>query len=139
MKQIFYLMTLAAGIICFGWLFVIDVSAADQNPCSKDIARFCSNIPPGPAGMIALMECLEKHEKELSDACRDFEAGMGGPRMEKSEAIREKREFRQKCMGDMVKYCKDTSPTQGRMIKCLKEHESELTAPCSQSMKAMMR
>lgn len=140
MKQIkgFYLITLAAVLLCFGGLFVIGASAADQNPCSKDIARFCPKIKPGPAGMMALMECLEKHEKELSDTCRDFEAGIGGPRVEKSEEIREKRAFRKNCMGDIVKFCQDTSPTQGRMMKCLNEHESELTAPCSQSMKAMM-
>jgi len=141
MKQIkdFYLITLLAGFLCFGLLFVTGASAVDKNPCSGDIARFCPGILPGPAGMVALMECLEKHEKELSDACRDFEEGMGGPRIEKIEAIREKKEFRQKCSGDMFRFCKDTSPTKGRMMQCLKAHESELSAPCSQSIKAMMK
>lgn len=141
MKKIegFYLTALIACFLCIGGLIAIDASAADKNPCSGDIARFCPGILPGPAGMAALMECLEKHEKELSDACRDFEEGMGGPRIEKIEAIREKQEFRQKCSGDMFRFCKDTSPTKGRMMKCLKAHESELSAPCSQSIKAMMK
>jgi hypothetical protein len=141
MKKIkgFYLMTLAAGLLCFGWPLGIDASAADQNPCSGDMARFCANTPPGAAGWVALMECLEKHEKELSDACRDFEAKMGGPRMERSEAVREKRQFRQSCLGDMAKFCNDAGPTQGAMMKCLNEHENELSIPCSQSIKAMTR
>jgi hypothetical protein len=139
MKQTrgFYLMTLAACLLCLGGVLGMDASAANQNPCSEDVARFCGNIPPGPAGMIALMDCLEEHEKELSDACRDFEAGMGGRRMERSEAIREKRQFRQSCIGDMAKFCNDVSPMQGGMMKCLSEHENELSAPCSQSIKAM--
>lgn len=139
MKQTrrFCLMTLVAVLLCCGWEFGIDASAANQNPCSEDVARFCANIPPGPAGMIALMDCLEEHEKELSDACRDLEARMGGPRMERSEAVRGKRQFRQSCIGDMAGLCNDASPTQGGMMKCLNEHENELSAPCSQSIKAM--
>ncbi len=140
MKKIegFYLTTLIACFLCIGGLIAIDASAADKNPCSEDIARFCPGIKPGPAGMIALMECLEAHEKELSPACREFEEGMGGPRIEKNEAMREKREFRQNCTGDMIKFCKDTSPTHGRMLKCLKAHEGELTAPCIQSMNVLL-
>ena len=135
----FYLITLIAGFLCIGGLIAINASAADKNPCAADIARFCPKATPGPAGMTALMECLEAHEKELSRECRDFEAGIGGARVEQSEIVREKRDFRQKCMGDMVKFCKDISPTQGSMVRCLKAHESELTAPCSQSMKTMMK
>lgn len=140
MEQIkgFYLMTLAVGLLCFGWSFGIDASAANKNPCSEDVAKFCANIPPGPTGMIALMDCLEEHEKELSDTCREFEAGMGGPRMERSEAVREKRQFRQSCIGDMARFCDNASPTQGGMMKCLNEHENELSTPCSQSIKSMM-
>jgi hypothetical protein len=133
----FCLMVLTAVLLCFGWGFGMDASAANQNPCSEDVTRFCGNIPPGSAGMIALMDCLEEHEKELSDACRNLEARMGGPRMERSEAVREKRQFRQNCIGDMARLCNDASPTQGGMMKCLSEHENELSAPCSQGIKTM--
>jgi len=60
----------------------MDASAANLNPCSEDVAEFCGEIAPGPAGMVALMDCLEAHEKELSDACRDLDAGMDKPRLE---------------------------------------------------------
>ena len=133
----FYMIILFFGYLCFGWPFGTDAFAAGPNPCSEDAARFCTNVSPGPAGMIALMECLEWHEKELSAACRDFEAGMGGPRTERSESLREKRQFRQSCMADMARYCESAGPMQGGMMKCLSEHENELSAPCSQSIKAM--
>jgi hypothetical protein len=132
-----YVILLAAGLLSLGWPLGADLSAAGPNPCSEDAAKFCGNVETGPAGMVALMECLEAHEKELSDACRDFEAGMGGPRTERRESVREKRQFRQSCMGDMAKYCQNAGPMQGGMMKCLDEHQDELSAPCSQSIKAM--
>jgi hypothetical protein len=133
----YYPIMVFVGLICFGWPQGMDASAANQNPCSEDVARFCADVQPGPAGMITLMDCLEEHEKELSAACRDFEAGMGGPRTERREAVREKRQFRMNCMGDMARFCQDAGPMQGGMIRCLDEHEKELSAPCSQSIKAI--
>lgn len=139
MKQLrfFCLLTLAVGLFGLGWALEMEAAAANQNPCSEDVAQFCPNIVPGPAGMITLMDCLEKHEKELSAACRDFEAGMGGTRMERSEAMREKREFRERCIGDMARFCQNANPMHGGMMNCLDGHAAELSEPCRQSIKAM--
>jgi hypothetical protein len=113
-----------------------DASAADKYACSEDIAKFCQNIEPG---MIALMDCLEKHENKLSAACKEFEASMGGRGVEKAEKVREKVKFRQACLSDMAKFCNDAKPTQGGMLKCLNDHKKEISAPCSESIKAMMK
>jgi hypothetical protein len=34
------------------------------------------------------------------------------------------------CAGDVVKYCKDVTPGGGRLVQCLKQHESELSPEC---------
>ncbi|MGE5256509.1 MAG: cysteine rich repeat-containing protein [Hyphomicrobiales bacterium] len=34
------------------------------------------------------------------------------------------------CAGDIAKYCKDVTPGGGRLVQCLKQHESELSAEC---------
>ncbi|MDA8126458.1 MAG: hypothetical protein M0009_14895 [Deltaproteobacteria bacterium] len=133
----FCLLALAFGFFCLGGVLEKDASAADQNPCAEDIAKFCTNSAPGPAGMAALMECFETHEKELSAPCRDFEAKMGGARMERSEAINDKRLFRERCLGDMTKFCSDSTPTQGAMLNCLNDHEGELSDPCRQSLREL--
>ena len=126
----------AAGLLCAGLVFGTGAAAADRNACAEDIAKFCRNIEPG---IFALMDCLEKHENELSGACKEFEATMGGRGAERGERIRGKVQFRQACLNDMAKFCNDANPTQGGMLKCLKDHEKEISASCSESVKAMMK
>ena len=124
----------AAGLLCAGLIFGTPSWAAD-NACSEDIAKFCQNIEPG---MVALMDCLEKHENELTAACKAHEITMEKGKAERREWVEERRKFRQACMNDMAKFCSDANPTQGGMIKCLKDHANEVSAPCSASIKGMV-
>lgn len=105
-----------------------------RHACADDIAKFCQDVEPGA---FALMSCLEKHESELSPACKEFEATMGSRRMERGERVRGIARFRQACMNDMSKLCKDANPMQAGMIKCLDEHDSELSPTCREMMKEM--
>jgi len=133
MKRI-TLAIMAAGLLCAGIISGTAASAADRSACSEDIAKFCQNIEPG---MIALMDCLEKHESELTGACKEFEATMGGIKAERRELVRERMKFRQACLSDMSKFCIDGNPTQGGMLKCLKDHEKEISVSCNESIKAL--
>jgi len=134
MKQIsrFCLATLVAGLLCLGLMFGTNASAADKNPCSEDIAKFCNDVKPD---LRSIMECLEEHENELSDACKDYEATMGGSRVESREKTRQYKAFLQACRGDVAKFCKDAGPGTGGIEKCLNEHEKELSTTCSERMK----
>ena len=105
----------------FGGLIAIDKTDLDIEP-----------------GMIALMDCLEKHENELTGACKEYEATMGGGKVERRELVREKIKFRQACLPDMAKFCNDANPMQGGMLKCLNDHEKDISVSCSESIKAMM-
>ncbi len=127
---------MAAGLLCAGLIPGTDASAADRNACSADIAKFCQGIKPGA---LPLMECLEKHENELSSACKEFEATMGGRGAERGEKTREKINFRQACLSDMNKFCSNANPTQGGMLKCLNDNKKKVSAACNKSIKAMMQ
>jgi gas vesicle protein len=39
------------------------------------------------------------------------------------------------CKDDVQKFCKDVKPGAGRIIKCLKEHDSELSSACKEKGK----
>ena len=125
---------MAAGLLCAGMIFGTDASAA-ENACSEDIAKFCQNIEPG---RIALMDCLEKHENELSAACKAQEAAMDSERPERMEVARQVMKFRQDCRYDMARFCADATPAHGGMMKCLKDHEKEISTACSASIKMMV-
>lgn len=126
---------MAAGLLCAGLMFGTDASAADRNACSEEIAQFCQNIEPGT---IALTNCLEKHESELSAACRAQEAKMDRRRPEIMETAKQVSRFRQACRTDMARFCADATPARGGMIKCLNDHEKEISAACSESIKMMV-
>jgi hypothetical protein len=34
------------------------------------------------------------------------------------------------CRADIEKFCKDVKPLQGRVVKCMREHEGELSQAC---------
>lgn len=38
------------------------------------------------------------------------------------------------CKADQEKFCKDVKPGEGRIIKCMKEHEASLSAECKNNI-----
>ena len=135
MKRItvFWCTILAGGLLISSLIFGWQACAADQNPCSEDIAKFCKDIKPGWA---ATMQCLERHETELSDACKDYEARMERPRVESREALYQQMRVRQACRDDVTKFCSDTKGgTEG--MACLKKHAGELSMACREAVEAV--
>ena len=124
---------LSAGILCAGLILGPHVCAAQVDPCAGDIARFCQNINPGAP----TIQCLESHESELTDACRNYEARMHGRRGEINERVQQQNMFRQACGKDMALFCANADPANGGVMDCLKKHEKELSLPCSERLKAM--
>ncbi len=43
------------------------------------------------------------------------------------------------CAEEIEKFCKDVCPGEGRMLKCLQDHDSELSAVCRDKIKASER
>ena len=41
------------------------------------------------------------------------------------------------CADDLAKYCKDVQPGQGRIIKCMEEHENNLSSGCKANLAEM--
>ena len=127
MKRInsFYCAVMLSGFFCLFLIWSDKASAAEANPCDTDIARICKD-----AGPEAVMDCLEQHESELSDACRNYEQQMGGKKVEMKEEVSRRKIFTDACKEDMAKFCSDMKPGQDRIEKCLGTHEAELSAPC---------
>lgn len=86
--------------------------------CADDIAKYCKEIKPGGG---RLLNCLRTHETELSASCR--------AKISEIQGII--KDCEQACSGDIVQFCKEVQPGGGRIVKCLRGHDKELSSSCS--------
>jgi len=98
--------------------------AEESLVCSDDIEKYCKEIKPGGG---RLLNCLKSHEAELSVSCR-------GKINELQGIIKD---CEQACSGDIALFCKDIQPGGGRIIKCLREHDKELSSSCSAKLEVI--
>jgi hypothetical protein len=115
-----------AGVFCL--TMALGASAEEKaGPCDEDIATLCKGIEPG-GGRIA--ECIKKHTNELSPACKK-----GLEDADKTSKIEKNPEFMTNCKSDVKEHCKGIAPGGGRIVKCLKQHESDLYSECQEMLK----
>lgn len=48
-------------------------------------------------------------------------------------------EDQKSCADDVVKFCKDVQPGGGRINKCLKEHETEISPSCKERLEQLKK
>jgi Cysteine rich repeat len=113
-----------AGVFC---LTVATAASAEETarPCRDDAAKLCQDVKPGRG---AIARCLKEHASELSPACKD--------NMAKAKAkIKEKaKEVKEACKDDAQRLCEGIKPGGGKIVQCLKQHESELSPSCKAEM-----
>lgn len=115
------LSTLAIG-------FFVDraVIAEDHgdHPCAEDAKKICGAEKGEHHGV---KKCLKEHQSELSSTCKAHVEQMK----------QEGHELKAACKSDHEKFCKDVSRGGGRVLKCLKQHEAELSEDCKREMAEM--
>ena len=110
-------------LIVLGLAFAVWTPAsllAKEHACATDAARFCADKKLGHGKT----KCLLEHENELSDACKS-RISLGREHI---------KEARSACKKDLDLFCKGVQAGEGRIIRCLKEHEAQVSAPCKASL-----
>jgi hypothetical protein len=108
--------------ILFNFVTCFFSGAGSKSACKADAEKFCKDVEPVHGKMV---QCMKQHEAELSPACK-----------ERIAAAKEKvKECEKECEPDVEKICKDIKPGQGRIVRCLKQHQAELSAGCSECFK----
>ena len=112
---------LGACLLVIGGLSMVSVAQAEEKEgsgaCRADVQKLCKEVQPG-GGRIAA--CLKQHESEISPGCRERMA----------EARGEGKEIAEACKADSEALCKGVQPGQGRIMRCLAEHNDKLSSPC---------
>jgi hypothetical protein len=108
-----------AGMFCL--VLTTGAAAASTRPCADDAAMLCNGIKPGGG---AVAKCLKEHSSELSPACQKNIA----------KAKRKARKFNKACREDARQFCRDEKRGDGRVLKCLAQHQDELSPACKNMM-----
>lgn len=94
----------------------------EKGPCRGDIERFCAEVEPGGGRIV---ECLQRHESELSQSCRESKRMMRADMKDKMIDA---------CRADASSLCPGKEVGTGLLV-CLKENKEKLSAGCKESMR----
>jgi Cysteine rich repeat len=89
-----------------------------RGACRADAAALCPNV--GRGDHHAVFQCLESQQDKLSAACKS----------ELNEMRAHQEANKEACKPDVEKFCSGIAPGGGRIMQCLKQHESELSDAC---------
>ena len=118
---------LVAGSLAAGsGVWAEDPGHAHDGPCRADVEKHCGHVGPGGGG--ALGRCLREHQKDLSPACREHVAARHEQMKKRSDAVHAT------CTTEVAKHCPDHERGEGGLIRCLRDHEAELSAECRDAL-----
>jgi hypothetical protein len=121
MKALKWVLIMAV-VFCFISLIAHAQEMEGKGACRADAEKFCKDVRPGH-GNIA--RCMKQHEADFSPACK-----------ERIDEGKEKaRDFIKACKANAEKFCKGVAPGKGRILRCLKENEAQLSPDCKAHFK----
>jgi hypothetical protein len=114
---LFIIVSILHVVLCFN----CQAYAQESLICADDIEKFCKGIKPGGG---RILDCLKTHKTELSLSCQEKIGELQGIIKDCEQA----------CSGDIAQFCKEVQPGGGRILKCLREREKELSPSCSKKL-----
>jgi hypothetical protein len=96
--------------------------------CKADLEKLCAGVQPGEGRLI---KCLKEKESQVSAECKASWDKM------KDERKDRRQEMRAACSSDVEKHCPGMKPGDGKLMKCMKEKEAQLSEGCKSAMSSM--
>ena len=97
--------------------------------CKKEIETYCSKVTFGEGRILA---CLYAHNDKLSGRC---EYALYDAAAQLERAIAALTYVANECDNDLEKYCSKITPGEGRLLKCIEKHDSNVSERCKQALK----
>jgi hypothetical protein len=121
------LLALVVGSLIWGAPAFAQEKDQRKGACAADAQKLC----PDAKTAKERMQCLQSHETELSQGCKDLRTHMGQLGAKSAE---KRAQMRDACKGDAETLCKDVKPGGGAVLQCLKSHETELSTACKDTL-----
>lgn len=101
-------------------LFILPIhSDFTKGACKEDALKYCGELHGLDRG-----KCMNENFDRLSPACKANKELF-------DEKVKNLSKF---CKDDIHKFCMDVKPGEGKIIKCLRENESQITQECKLSI-----
>ncbi len=99
--------------------------------CQQDMQRFCSSVTPGGNRMLA---CIYAHRDQISANCLQSLYN-NAPHLQR--AIMAMNNVASACQAELQTRCANVPPGSGRVERCLRNAESQLSAGCREALQNM--
>ncbi len=100
--------------------------------CKTELETYCQDVTPGQKRVLA---CLYSRNDKLSGKC---EYALYDAAVQLERAVAALTYVVNECADDLVELCADVPAGEGRLLECLAENESKVTARCKDAFKAVM-
>ncbi|KAG1658887.1 hypothetical protein FOA52_000675 [Chlamydomonas sp. UWO 241] len=102
--------------------------------CREDVEKLCANVEPGEG---RVHECLRASRDVLSAACRREELLL---EEEEADSIQLRPGLLRKCRSEVRVFCKDVSPGDARLFRCLAERsgDADFGGPCRSEVQSKL-
>ena len=97
--------------------------------CDQEITAYCKEVTPGEGRVLA---CLYAHEDKLSGQC---EYALYDAVAQLERALTALTYVANECRDDLMNYCANIQPGEGRLLQCLDKNDAKVSKRCKQSMK----
>jgi len=97
--------------------------------CEKELTTYCKDVTPGEGRVLA---CLFAFSDKLTGQC---EYALYDAAVQLERFVAALTYLANECDADLEKFCANIEVGEGRVLKCLDENSSKISARCTQALK----
>ena len=129
-KRVVLLAVVAMFFVSISSAWAVDnVIETVAKGCETELTRYCKDVTPGEGRVLA---CLYAHSDKLTGQC---EYALYDAAVQLERFVAALSYVANECDADLEKFCANIEVGEGRVLKCLDENSSKISARCTQALK----
>jgi len=122
------------AVVAMFFVSVTSVWAADNvidtvaKGCEKELTTYCKDVTPGEGRVLA---CLYAFSDKLTGQC---EYALYDAAVQLERFVAALTYLANECDADLEKFCANIEVGEGRVLKCLDDNASKISARCTQAL-----